>query len=115
MNKYSEGWHEEMSTEETKKLAYWERNMLALLVATLNNDLDNRTGCKQPPFGSGWYHHGEWDGWARVISIDEGRITFHVPDDFDLGDLPQIEPNWDGHTTKEKWKRVMAFCGVKDE
>jgi hypothetical protein len=102
-------WEEGMSLEEQKNGAYWERNMLALLLANYMNWSEkdiNKTPC-------GWYLHGEWEGWSRVISIGNGGITFHVPDDFDLGDLPQIEPNWDGHTTEEKWNNVMLWCGVK--
>jgi hypothetical protein len=107
-------WHEGMSLEDTKNLAYFERNMLALLlgieqnqeVMNLNEELYTNI-----PLPSGYYVHGEWSGWTRVISLHNGRITFHVPDDFDLGDLPEIKPNWDGHTTEEKWKYVMERCG----
>jgi hypothetical protein len=72
---------------------YWERNMLALLLA-------NKTD------GSGWYCDENSKRNKRVISINHGQITFHVPDDFDLGDLPEIENDWDGHSSEEKWSRV---------
>lgn len=105
MNDFAQGWHKDMSLEDTKNLAYWERNMLALMIATTHA---GHQCCGK----SGWYHHGAYEGWARVISIGDGKITFHVPDDFDMGDLPEIEPNWDGHSTQEKWKYVMSICGV---
>ncbi len=111
---YSKGWHKEMSLKETKDLAYWERNMMALFSAKLVCLLDACFGRKDS-FPHGWYRHGEYEGWARVISIGNGKITFHVPDDFDLGDLPEIEPNWDGHTTAEKWAYIKDFCGVKND
>ncbi|MGK9252384.1 hypothetical protein [Paenibacillus humicus] len=105
-------WKEGMSVEETKNGAYWERNMLALMIATIANESwandPNRVDC-------GWYTHGEYEGWARVISLFDGKVTFHVPDDFDLGKLQQIEPNWDGHTTEQKWNRVMNWCGIQRE
>jgi hypothetical protein len=101
-------WREGMSTEETKDGAYWERNMLALYMAIKLNDIYEGEGYTTD---SGWYLHGEYEGWARVISIADGTITFHVPDDFDLGNLPKIEPNWDGHSTEEKWEKMMKFCG----
>ena len=90
-------WREGMSDKETSQIAYWERNMLALL------------------FADGWYFDSEnnWDGWKRVLSLKEGKVTFHIPDDFDVGNLRQILPNWDGHTTEAKWKRVMAFRGIE--
>lgn len=100
-------WNETMSVEETKDLAYWERNVLALRYA------------------DGWYDDvvidqtsdftaftARYSGWQRVLSLDNGKITFHIPDDFDVGNLPEIDPNWDGHTTEEKWKRVLENRGM---
>lgn len=89
-------WTPEMSVEETKDLAYWERNMLALRYA------------------DGWYWDREnnYPGWGRVLSLEGGAITFHIPDDFAVGTLKEIEPNWDGHTTEEKWRRVLAARGL---
>lgn len=86
-------WHKDMSDKETADLAYWERNMLALRYA------------------QGWYNdvQNNYPGWKRVLSLDQGRITFHIPDDFDVGDLPEIEPNWDGHTTEQKWQRIKSY------
>lgn len=104
-------YNEDMSLDEQKNGAYWERNMLALMLAESFNRMCVMQGM---PLTCGWYLHGEWEGWSRVISIGNGTVTFHVPDDFDLGGLPQIEPNWDGHGTEEKWKHVMAYCGVKE-
>ena len=63
---------------------------------------------------SGWYYDTDnnWSGWRRVISLDGGEICFHIPDSFDVGNLPEIEPNWDGHTTKEKWNRIAKIAGA---
>lgn len=102
---YQEG----MSLEEQVNDAYWERNMLALLLAEVCNSWCNEN-CVE--LDSGWYEHGEWEGWTRVVSIMNGRFTFHVPDNFDLGHLPQIEPNWNGHTTEGKWIDVMNCVGI---
>lgn len=106
-------WNPDQSLEDQKNGAYWERNMLALLLATiLRNVQDSRLESE----AAGWYQHqgGEvYEGWSRVISLYWGAVTFHVPDDFDLGTLPEIAPNWDEHTTEEKWNRVMAMCGIE--
>lgn len=90
-------WNPAMSVEETKDLAYWERNVLAL------------------KFAEGWYEDTEnsYPGWKRVLSIDAGQITFHIPDDFDVGNLPKIAPNWDGHTTELKWRRILRDRGIE--
>lgn len=85
-------WHAGMSAEETKDLAYWERNVLAL------------------KYAEGWYFdtQNNYPGWKRVLSLENGAITFHIPDDFDVGNLRELpKPNWDGHTTEQKWQRIL--------
>ena len=114
-------YNENMTVEEQMNGAYWERNMLALMLANILNKQAIKEQFRY--FGRelteydlpcGYYIHGEWPGWSRVVSINNGEITFHVPDDFDLGDLPKIEPNWNGHTTEEKWQYIMKLCGIKN-
>jgi len=116
-------WKEEMSPKEAQDGAYWERNMLALHFATYANEaykefanylkmVGSKAETKSTPV-CGWYVHGEWEGWSRVISLFDGQMTFHIPDDFDLGNLPQVEPNWDGHGTMDKWLRSMKKCGCE--
>jgi hypothetical protein len=105
-------WQEGMSLEESKNEAYWERNMLALFFAVYINDLFEGEGYNPT---CGWYYDTDnnWEKWKRVISIDKGKYCFHIPDDFDVGRLKQIEPDWDGHTTKEKWIKIMKDCDCK--
>jgi hypothetical protein len=84
-------WKPGLTPEEERDLAYQERNLLALYYA------------------DGWYYDTEnnWEGWKRVLSLEGGKITFHIPDTFPVGNLLCIENNWDGHTTQEKWQRVL--------
>jgi hypothetical protein len=90
-------WKYGITDGEERDVAYYERNMLALRYA------------------DGWYFDTEnnWEGWKRVLSLDSGKLTFHIPDDFEIGNLKQIEPNWDGHTTEEKWMRVYKHRGIE--
>jgi len=106
-------WSPNQTLDEQKNGAYWERNMLALMLATV---LITTAPNGSPAEVNGWYRHeGDgFDGWSRIISLWNGRYTFHVPDDFDLGILPEITPNWDGHSTSEKRNRVMDLCGCKN-
>lgn len=100
-------WRPGMSDKETADLAYWERNMLALHFAEgwYNDDVgDQLTNLERVP---------RYPGWRRVLSLQGGKITFHIPDDFDVGALAQIAPNWDGHTTEAKWRRIALLNGVK--
>lgn len=104
---YKEG----MTEEEQKNVGYFERNMLAVLMANRENEMCDKLG---EPRTCGWYYDTEnnWEGWMRVISISNGQLTFHIPDDFEIGTLPEIEPNWDGHTTEAKWMSVMDYCNI---
>ena len=92
-------WKPGLTPEEERDIAYQERNLLALL------------------FADGWYYDTDnnWEGWKRVLSLKGGSITFHIPDDFDVGILREIKPNWDGHTTKEKWTLVMNLFAIDIE
>ncbi|WP_378114999.1 hypothetical protein [Cohnella sp. GCM10012308] len=113
-------WKEGMSAEETKNGAYWERNMLVLMYAALSNGIARKHHIGQVDehgLPCGWYRHqpDPWPGWERVVSLEYGRFTFHVPDDFDLGNLLEIAPNWDGHKTAEKWVRAMSKVGIDVE
>ena len=102
-------WNPELTDKETADLAYWERNMLALRYADgwYFDDVPANDPKGRPIDGLFFADsHPRFQGWRRVLSLDAGKITFHIPDDFDVGDLPQIKPNWDGHTTEEKWRRI---------
>jgi hypothetical protein len=118
-------WKEGTPVEVSKDGAYWERNMLALAYAKSMNRVfeithDALAKAKvevsqedlTPPCG--WYFDTDnnWDGWHRVISLDDGTITFHIPDEFELGNLPEIKANWDGHTTRQKWDRIAKDAEV---
>lgn len=102
-----------------KNEAKHERNMLAVLLAKFVNRYYVNVYAGSVPKGmtSGWYEdtNPEMVGFRRVISIDGGVYTFHVPDDFDLGDLPKIAPNWTGHTTEEKWETIRRVCNMKGD
>ncbi len=89
-------WFEGISDSEAKDVAYWERNVLAL------------------KYAQGWYRDikNDYPGFSRVLSIDDGRIAFHIPDDFNVGNLQEIPPNWDGSTTEEKWRRILRERGL---
>lgn len=87
-------WDSSKSEKEMAYGAYWERNMLAL------------------KYADGWYKCELYKGYSRVLSLDNGAITFHIPDEFDVGNLQEIENNWDGHTTEIKWKKIMKEKGI---
>lgn len=109
-----------MSDKETADIAYWERNMLALYLADgwYYDDIkgyDSELG-KEPGtviMGTEPKWKPRYEGWRRVLSCLGGQACFHIPDDFDVLNLPQIEQNWDGHSTPEKWERLAER--IKDK
>lgn len=113
-------WTPSMTDAETKDLAYWERNVLALHFAEgwYYDDvpIDWAPDAAQNAATGGYMiasHRPRYQGWRRVLTLECGSITFHIPDDFDVGALPQVSPNWDGHTTEEKWGRILAARGAE--
>ena len=123
-------WNPDLSDKETADLAYWERNMLALRYAEgwyyddvrLSKKMKDQMAKYDDDEILTGFFQTDWselvprfDGWRRVLSLDGGRLTFHIPDDFEVGDLPQINNNWDGHTTQKKWERIMHVMGIEVE
>lgn len=107
-------WNPDLSDKEVSDGAYWERNMLALRFAEgwYNDDiLKNSEDLNGSPIEITAPRYPEW---RRVLSLNKGTITFHIPNNFDTGNLPCIEPDWDGHTTMEKWKRIMDYREIKE-
>ena len=122
-------WSPDQTIEEQKNGAYFERNLLALLLA-VNMSQFAIPGTNIP--AAGWYRHPNdlsidlppdypyWEseafsfyGWSRVISLYGGEVTFHVPDDFDLGSLPQVKATQNYLPTEEKWLAIMQMCGCE--
>lgn len=101
-------WTPEFTDKESKDLAYWERNVLALRYADgwYNDDVE------KGHFSDNSWFAPRFKDWRRVLTLDGGAITFHIPDDFDVGLLKEIPRNWDGHTTAEKWARILSLRGV---
>lgn len=115
-------WNPAMSVEATKDLAYWERNMLALRYADGWYNDDVATGFSDADVAKAAERNmvlpesrPRYQGWRRVLTLEAGTITFHIPDDFDVGNLPEVAPNWDGHTTEAKWRRIAEARGVELE
>ena len=82
--------------------------MMKIVFHSLNAPVPTRSIC-------GWYNDSDnkFKGRSRVISLDGGEICFRIPDEFDVGNLPKIKKNWDGHTEKQKWNRIASVAGMK--
>lgn len=84
---------------------YKERDMCVALIARLALALGYDAGIGR--------HVGEeWeDDWRNIIFIDlpSGQVSWHIHDSelewFQF--LPEYKGSWDGHTTEQKYQRVL--------
>lgn len=88
-----------------KDTAYSERNKMLVVVCRMALAL----GCKAG-IGKHEGENGEND-WRNIVFIDlpSGQVSWHI-DDSDVVNfafLSSYEGKWDGHTTEEKWNRVI--------
>lgn len=88
--------------------AYTERNCCVSLAARMAIALGYRTGIRCDP--------AEEPGWQHIIYLDlpAGQVSWHIPDRelpfFSF--LPSYPAPWDGHTTDEKYARVLSALEV---
>lgn len=87
--------------------AYLERNKCVALLASLAKANGWKVGrCKTAI--EGWSE--DWHGCVR-IELPTGQVSWHYHDSqADLfAFLPEMEMEWDGHDTEEKYRRVLEM------
>lgn len=88
-----------VSTPMDLDIAYYERNQLVALLATMYP-----SGTAQTPI-AGWAPE-----WFNCVYIDlpTGQVSWHYHDREAamFSDLPTYRGTWDGHDTAEKYRRV---------
>lgn len=94
-----------------KDSAYTERNNLVCALCSVAQLLGWQCGKR--------LHEGpsEWDPqWRTVIVIDlpTGQASWHIHDsEFHMfAHLPPYPGSWDGHTTEEKYRRLLALADI---
>lgn len=96
--------------EEQKNNAYSERNNCVVGLALLARDLGYKVGIAQhDPNDTEWE-----DDWRNILVIElpTGQVTWHFHDSemhmlYSFGALEGYE--WDGHTTEEKYRRLLEY------
>jgi hypothetical protein len=94
---------------------YAERDKLVALVYHMAQMLGYKSGIGEHVLQPG----EEWDPeWYSVVFIElpTGQVSWHIhvsEEDWFANDnmLQAYEPAWDGHTTEEKYRRVLAMVG----
>lgn len=92
--------------EQAKNDAYTERNNVIALMLRMADALRMNTYMM--------HHDGaDWeDDWRTIVAVDlpEGQCTWHIHDSevlkFDW--LERLHNCWDGHSTEEKYRRVLS-------
>ena len=93
---------------------YAERNKCVSLIARMAQALHLEAFI-------GKHHGDDWDDdWRHVVFVQlpAGQVSWHIHN----SDLPMFDflPTffkrnwWDGHTTEEKYRRVIAPLGIDD-
>jgi hypothetical protein len=92
---------------EQKNAAYAERNKCIVIMARMALALGLEAG-----LGRHEEEDKDWeDDWRNIVFIDlpTGQVSWHIHD----SELPlfewllQYKCGWDGHTTEEKYQRVL--------
>ena len=52
------------------------------------------------------------EGYTRVLSLNGGEVTIRIPDDLDVGNLPELLPNKQ-YNDDEMWARVKKDLGLE--
>lgn len=97
------------STMQERDIAYAERAQMLAGFVKLAVMLGYSAGIGQ--------HEGDddsWDkAWLTVVFVDlpTGQVSWHIHlSDIPLFDwLPVYTKKWDGHSTEEKWNRVLSL------
>jgi hypothetical protein len=104
---------ENEALERQKNQAYSERNkVVAALAHLLSRNIfrNTRVGVAQhDPTDKDW--ENDWRT-ILVIELPTGQVTWHFHDSekYLLEGLPILDDyKWDGHTTEEKYRRLLEF------
>jgi hypothetical protein len=106
---------EMLKEREGKNAAYHERDQVVALVARMALALGWRAGLRrhEPDPDPAWE-----EGWENVVAIDlpTGMVTWHYHDSERslFASLPPYPDHWDGHDTREKYRRVNAALAPKE-
>ena len=65
-----------------------------------------KVGLREDPSSPGWP--------VLTIDLPTGQVGYHLPEDQVVGDWPDYDKEWDGHSLAEKRDRVARFLAGGD-
>jgi len=90
--------------EAQKDSAYAERNKLVALISKIFPSCLGRHEDEDLSWEDDWR-------WIVYVNLPTGQCSWHIHDsDLPLfSHLEQQDVKWDGHTTEEKYRRVLSY------
>lgn len=86
--------------------AYFDRNQAVLALAKLAGQLGYTVGLRSDP--------DEPDNWpVLMIDLPTGQVGWHLPLHEIVGEWPEYDKEWDGHSLEEKRERIRRFLDRK--
>ena len=91
----------EVKNESTPDEAHYDRNLCVQAMLKMAQKLGFNTGLKEDP---------EWP--ILYIDLPTGQVSWHIPKQEILTDVPEYNGKWDGHNLQEKRRRVIDYMGM---
>ncbi|HEB50753.1 MAG TPA: hypothetical protein ENI89_09105 [Desulfobulbus sp.] len=85
--------------------AYFDRNQAVLVMARLALALGFKVGLLEDPDEPDWP--------VLMIDLPTGQVGYHVPRGEVLGEWPEYDGTWDGHSLSEKRRRIKDFLASR--
>ena len=91
----------QINQSSTLNDAYFDRNQAVMAMARMAQLQGRKVGILTDPDEPDWP--------VLMIDLPTGQIGYHLPRDEVVGDWPEYDGVWDGHSLAEKRKRIHRF------
>ena len=97
---------ETINQSSTLDDAYFDRNQVIQALAKMALEQGMKVGLREDPSSPGWP--------VLTIDLPTGQVGYHLPEDQVVGDWPDYDKEWDGHSLAEKRERVARFLAGEE-
>ena len=97
---------ETINQSSTLDDAYFDRNQAVQALAKMALRLGMKAGLRRDPDEPGWP--------VLMIDLPAGQVGYHLPEEQVVGEWPEYDEDWDGHSLAEKRDRVTRFLAGED-
>ncbi|XCN71688.1 MAG: hypothetical protein Q3M24_15410 [Candidatus Electrothrix aestuarii] len=97
---------QQINQSSTLDDAYFDRNQAVQALAKLARQRGMKVGLHRDPDAPGWP--------VLMIDLPTGQVGYHLPEKEVVGEWPEYEKGWDGHSLAEKRERVARFLAGEE-